>query len=459
MKTAEVLRAWDDPTYFAESPYFLGLKLFPKQAEVLKTFYESGKRELILIAGFKSGKSTLAAVIACYEAFRLLCLPDPAQHYGLQPGELIFIVTVAVSEEQGRDTIFQKVLSLIQRSEFFKSFRPKVYQTEIRFPSKNVAILCGTSSSASLVGRTVKAAIFDELSRFEESSSKRGAWNVYNSLKHMTFWCPDGKVVCISSPRHQSDIIMELYRQSLDHPQMVGFKFATWEFNPRISFDSLRPEMERDPVRFWTDFGAEPIESITPFITDDTLKVGNTPNLLRLFAEGVHVDFEPGTYALAGDPAVRRDAFGLALTRYEKDRFVVVGTYRFKPSLNQPINPVAVKDFIKEIVKRTRARVVFDTWQYPELQNEIRMLGVPVTNHVVGLEDYEYFRELCYLGKVELCRDNHAVQEFRQLRVINNKKIDHPPGGSKDVADAVVNSIWVLKQPAKQVSLGVVTTF
>jgi len=461
-RTLEVLRAVDDPVYFAESKYFLGIKLFPKQAEILRRVYKENIRELILVAGRRSGKTVLAAVFALYEAFKLLIKPDPAAYYGLIPGRPIFIVVVAVSEEQAHDTIYATILALLQRSPFFKSQHPKIYQNEIRFPSKNVIILCGHSSSSSLVGRDVKCCVFDELARFEQTTSKRGAWNVYNSLKQSTaIFKDEGKVICISSPMNETDIIMTLYEQAQSTPGMLGLRYATWEFNPHIKFEDLAAEMQRDPIAFWRDFGAQPMESIAPYIPEDILHFdAGIPNYLRMIHDGLTVQPEPGIYALAGDPALKHDSFGFALTRRDGDKFIVCGSLRFSPKkLGQrivTISPIEVKEFVMRVIDQIPVSVVvFDTWNYPELQQEISR-KVRVVNHIVRKDDYDYFKELCYRNKVVMCPDPVAKQEFVRLQVINSRRVDHPKGGSKDVADAIVNSIWALRSHKSKIPLGVV---
>jgi len=466
-KTVKILKALQDPVFFCEDPYFLGLKPFPKQAEVLRKFYEGNYTELVLIAGNRSGKTTLASIFASYEAFKLLIKPDPAAYYGLTPGSLIFIIVVATSEKQASDTIFREIFNRIARSPFFREFRPRFLNNEIIFPSKGIHILCGTSSSASLVGRNVKLAIFDELARFEESTSKRGAWNVYTSLKRSTAtFGSEGYCISISSIRHSSDIMMQLYQQAQTNPKMLALKYATWEFNPRISFEDLQYERQRDPATFWRDFGSVPFAGTMQYFSNpDVIPFDSSvPNNLELMAKGLTPTFDASaTYVLAGDPALKHDAFGLALIHEaEPEQYIVDGAYRFAPEKGVELSPIEIKNFILKVVHLAPVVVaVFDTWQFPELQEEIASTGVLVVNHIVRKEDYDRFKEACYRRTIKLCEYPWLRQEFRQLQIINAKKVDHPPGGSKDVADAVVNSLYGITEllPRRSYPLNVVTTF
>ena len=49
----EVLKAWNKPSYFLKSPYFLGINPYPKQAELFDKFYLGNYREMILVAGMR----------------------------------------------------------------------------------------------------------------------------------------------------------------------------------------------------------------------------------------------------------------------------------------------------------------------------------------------------------------------------------------------------------------------
>ena len=456
-RTYVILKALSDPVFFCEHPYFLGMKLFPKQAAILRQFYSGNYRELVLVAGMRSGKTVLASCFALYELFKLLILPDPAAHYGLAPGSLIFVVAVAVSEEQARDTIFHEIVSKIPRSPFFREFRPKIYANEVRFPSKNVVLLCGTSSSASIVGRNVKCAIFDELARFEESTSKRGAWQVYTSLKRGTAtFGKDGIVIVISSPRHTGDIVMQLYERSkrLDH--VLGLRYATWEFNPRISFEDLQDELKADPISFWRDFGAQPLSSLEVYFRNPEILPfdSSITNVLEALIHDVELETQY-PHVLAGDPALRHDAFGLATGFKAPDGTIIIdGMWRFSPEELGEINPIEVKDFIKRAARALNVEVcVFDTWNYPEAQTELRQMGLIVENHVVRKEDYDRFRELCYQKSIRMCDYEVARTEFENLRIVNARRIDHPVGGSKDVADAVVNCVWALTETVRKRTL------
>lgn len=107
----------------------------------------------------------------------------------------------------------------------------------------------------------------------------------------------------------------------------------------------------------------------------------------------------------------------------------------------------------------------YDGWQSTDSIQILKRKGVPVEELSVdrNLEPYTTMKDALYEGRwffypahgqtpettyQELCRmadagDASAVlqREMFQLEIVNGKKVDHPPNGSKDVADAACGSI------------------
>ena len=467
------LKAFNDPAEFLRNPYFLGIKPYPLQEKIFTSFY-TGKpkdydynqwlslpildrtklstpfKELIVVAGMRSGKTTLAASMACYSAFKTLVLPDPSKRFNLIPGSDIYIILVATGEEQASDTIFGKTKTLVRQSPFFQKYNPKIYDLEIRFPNKHLYMLAGTSSSSGMVGRDVIFMGFDELSKFEDSEGKRGAELVYTSLTKstMTFGF-EGKIVSITSPLFENDIGMRVLEKSTRLPSMLGYHLATWEMNPNLAEDSpeMIAERDKDPITFMRDFGAVPYSSYDRFYADDSILTVDTsmPNILDLVHK--NIDFIPpeeNRYFLTGDPALKHDSFGIALGHNDHGILEVDGLFRFTPT-KRDINPIEVKDFLVKVVKTFHVRhCTFDTWNYPETQQALQAEGCIVHDHIVTRDDHESVRRRFYEKKIHICNFPFVLDECKQLRIINVKRIDHIKGGSKDVIDSVANLDWTI---------------
>ena len=90
--------------------------------------------------------------------------------------------------------------------------------------------------------------------------------------------------------------------------------------------------------------------------------------------------------------------------------------------------------------------VVFDTWSFPETQEEIRRKGIPVMTHIVKKDEYDKVKELFYTEKIHVCNYPFVIDELKNLRIYRGKRVDHPPGGSKDTCDALANNVWAQQE-------------
>jgi len=51
---------------------------------------------------------------------------------------------------------------------------------------------------------------------------------------------------------------------------------------------------------------------------------------------------------------------------------------------------------------------------------------------------YDTLKSLVNTDRFDCVRHDHLLSEFKRLELVKGKKVDHPPKGSKDCADAVV---------------------
>ena len=443
--------------------------LYPMQENILTEFYDSGKpyTECVLVIGMRSGKTLLASVMAMYEAFQLLNLGKPNSYYGLPKGSEIFIFNVAVSEQQAKDTVFAQIKARMDASEWFQQQDVTEHHNEFIFKSGDgkIVIRCGHSNSASLAGKTAKCAIIDEIARFKETGGKSSAEIVYDTVRRSTrtFNTPahpsDGHLISISSPMYIDDYQMQLYRAGKDAPHCLTLQMPTWEFNPNITYEALIPEFERNPETAWRDYGAIPSSALEQYFKEHHKIDGATARDYEdpvFRTEDGELEWQwkgkPGAhYYLAGDPAVKNDCFGIALVHREDEFIINDWAWRFEP-VKQPgqikeIDARELKQFILEVSNRCRLEAaVFDTWMYPETIQELRDIIGAVEQHTVDKETYDNMKELIYEGKMQLADYKPLNEELKMLELVRGKRVDHPKRGSKDVADAVANAIWLERE-------------
>jgi hypothetical protein len=437
----------------------------------------------------RGSKTVTASIIETYEAFRLIQLKDPWRHFGLAPGQQIFIVNVATSESQGLDTIFAAVKSRINGSEWFVNQSPKEQFNEFHFKESHIIIRSEHSNSASLAGKTAKIVALDETARFKDNSGKASSQMVYDTLARSTkTFGKEGLVLSVSSPIFFNDFQMQLlktcgtiymvdnrkYADDYFHdlqqipgsnyyinpsglPQSLGYWLATWEMNPHITRESLEPEFLRNPEAAMRDFHAVPSTKIERYYRElarlDNLFDATIPNpiidipgkspasLLKPAFEG-----KSYRYSLAVDPAFTSDAMGIALSHVQDNKYHIDLAYRFTPTkAHGEIQSEEVQLLIAAILDRFRVtHFTSDTYQYPTVIQFVESKGVPFEQHFVKKAEHDKLKEAIYSNNVTTYTNDILLFELKNLELVKGEKVDHPRGGSKDVVDAVANSIAFL---------------
>lgn len=468
---------------FIENEEGLGFKLFPMQRLIVKAFYnlelteeekaeltklksegkttwEQGQKytELVLMIGMKGGKTELISAISCAEERELYKLGNPQKYYNLPEGKEIYIINVATEKDQAKDTIFASTEARIKHSNFYKQrdYKPSAYDYE--FPSTNVKLLSGHSNSSSIVGRTAKLVMFDELARFtEKKTGKSSGKRVYNSLtRSVAPFKNDSRIVSLSSTLHEHDMINVLYEQSGKIKTMLGFKLATWEINPNLPFDCdfLQTELEKSPEDFWRDYGVQPSKAVEKYIRD-RLKIDKSFLLGRKLglgnpfsSEGTLIDSFKGNpefnYYMHLDPAVNNCSFGMAIAYKHAGIVRVLLAYGIKAKGNKEIDFEELKELIGLILDRfpTMKKVTFDSYIAASLSQYIQKRGVLVEFLSVQKEEYDALKiEGLYAEKLAMYYNKVLDRELKQLDLENGKKVEHPSDGSKDVSDAVAGAV------------------
>jgi len=465
------IKAMSDALHFVEDPELLNAPwLWPKQKEVLREFYNKDKsyRDMILIWGMRAGKTVEASVISCFEAFKLINHGYPCRKYGFPIGTEIFIVNVATSDRQAKDTVFAHTKARINASPWFQKQKYVEHHNEFIFSVKDgkVIIRSEHSNSASLAGKTVICAVFDELARFKDTGGNTSAEIVYDTLsRSVRSFGNDGKRIIITSPMYQDDFAMRLYKQFKNSPRWLCRRWPTWEVNPTITFEDLEDEFAKNPETAWRDYGATPSSSLEVYFKEpakidavvDTSRINPIDEDKNTPAEQLgNFQGEKGVYyTLAGDPALKNDAFGLCLLHTDPKTHDIIADilHRFtaqntretddESDTAREINANFVKDFIFELNRRcTISMFATDTWMFPETIQAIRGAGIQVEQNHVTKREYDKLKELIYSLRIKLPQYPYVCEELKALEIARGQRVDHPKEGSKDVADALANAVW-----------------
>ncbi len=455
------LKAMTDPVYFWLHPKMGNYPIWESKQKILTQLYtyKDGRRqynELVFPAGMRSGKTMTAAFINLTETYKLLMLKDPQKFYNLGPNTEIGTANVANSREQAKDTVFKKVEEIICNSPYFMAQKPDHTAFQIKFP-KNITTKALGSNLGSAVGRTLKCFVADEIADYDDPE------DTYQKLSKSTGnfakWNENIKVM-IGSPDLEGDYFMTYYHRAVDEKweNTLALWLPTWELNPEMDKKTLEIERMKDPARFDRDYGAQPMSIRESLFNPELLKLAADKNKLirNLFVGMPNKDSREGfmpeldytmlqappdamDFMIMVDPSVKHDAFGLSVGyKSVNNEAKCIGSTILKAPKNEELHTEDIAELLKPIMESLDPRYyIYDVHLHSDLQLLAQRHGVAPYFHQLDLNDWMFTRNDLYNHILSVPYSDYLWTEFRQLLVVNGKKVDHPRSGSKDQADSV----------------------
>jgi hypothetical protein len=277
--------------------------------------WRSTHQETISQLGKGSGKDMVTSIAFARIAYLLLCLKDPAKYYGKPPGDSIAMLNVAINAKQAKNVFFRYLKSRISLCSWFDG-RWDATQDSITF-DKNIEAHSGHSEREAWEGYNFIIVVLDEIAGFateaqttsEGGSRDKTADAIYDMYKaSVSSRFPKyGKLVLLSFPRYKGDYIQKRYNEAVaekntiirehkfkihedmvdgvadnefsieweeDHiisytePGVYALKRPTWDVNPTMGIDDLKPDFLRNREDALSRFACMPPESVDAFFKD-----------------------------------------------------------------------------------------------------------------------------------------------------------------------------------------------
>ena len=133
-------------------------KLFPDNISTsVNNFIASGARGL--------GKSEIGITTGAYLMYRVMCMKNPLQYYGLKPTESIFFAFMNITKELSEEIGVSKFQNTIQKSPWFMSRGTMTQRNNNPYwvPPSPIVIIIGSQSSH-VIGKSIFWSLFDEIS-------------------------------------------------------------------------------------------------------------------------------------------------------------------------------------------------------------------------------------------------------------------------------------------------------
>lgn len=473
-------------TEFIDNPNYLGIGADIYQVirvegeKIWKGILSEQYTEGVALWGIGSGKSLLSEVLSCLFVHWLLCLENPHKYFKIAKDKPIVVMNMGTTATQAKNVIFSGIKTMIENSPFFKSFNPEVLATEIRFPQKNISIICGNSQETAPIGQNILFATLDEAAWYLDTNDKSVAENIYSVMRNriVSRFGNKGFMFVISAPRYVDDFITRLYEKAQTLTNMYWSSFKTWEVKDKekmssetFEFDAgngeiwivpidFRNSARENPEKFMRDFGARPSMVLEAFDRDSDI-IDRNCNIVRespvddkgRFKEWFKGDSRPRFIHI--DLALKKDACGFAMAttngtttiNEEKTWKVYIDLMmQIKAPTNGEIQFSEVRQIIYTLQDRgfNIKLVTFDGWQSADSIQilKARRIESEILSVDRDLGPYDTLKSLLHVGALDYYKFEPFQKEYKTLELIKGKKVDHPAEKGKDVSDAVAGATF-----------------
>jgi hypothetical protein len=201
---------------------------------------------------------------------------------------------------------------------------------------------------------------------------------------------------------------------------------------------------------------------LTPFVekSDVTLAADGMPQII----EDLLPDDREAMRFVHVDLASAVDRVGIVMVKYDGHtavenpqepnsfdllpKFVVEMAVSIKPDSLNHADPAEVRKWVMQLAthhKLNIEQVSYDGWQSKESLGLLRQAGIASAEISVDKKSdpYKTLRSAIYEGRILLPDSDLLRTELVSLEYLSKKdKVDHPPKGSKDVADALCGAVY-----------------
>jgi len=392
-------------------------------------------RELWAIIGRRGGKSRIAAALACFLA--------AFTKHRLAPGEVGMVLVLAASRDQAQ-TVFAYIKGFLSASSMLRREIANVTAAEVTLRN-GIVIAVHSNSFRTIRGRTLIAAIFDEVAFWRDEASATPDIEVYRAVLP-ALATTRGMLVGISSPYRKLGLLHQKHRDHFgaDGDEVLVVKGGTRQFNPTLSEQTIETQRQADPTGAAAEWDAEFRSDISTFLDDELVDAAvEYGRPLELSPRPFPAFYRAFTDAAGG---TGNDSYTLAIAHKEGEHYAVDLVRGTKGKFD----PAQVTKDYAELLKQYRiGSVTGDHYGAEWVAGAWRDAGIvyvpsDIPKSAIYLESLPLFTR----GLVRL--PDHA-KLLRELRLLERRthrggkdSVDHPRGGHDDHANAVCGVLRTL---------------
>ena len=440
-----------------------------------------------------SSKDFCSTVGCAYLIYKLLCLKDPAHYFGKVSGDAIDIINIAINAEQAKNVFFKGFCNRLKKAPWFQGkYIEKTNVIEFKKSITLYSGHSERESHEGLnliLAILDEISGFAQTNQSGNMNAKTGEaiYNAFRGAVDSRF--PDyGKVVLLSFPRYEGDFISTHYDRMIKTKETVtrrhtyviddekpetadnvfeiewdedfiteyvipnkilAVKAPSWEVNPSRSIEDYKESFLLNPNDAYQRFACKPHA-----IEDGLFRDSDALKERMLFRNPVDerhridVSWRPKDdtiYYIHADLAQKMDRAAVAVAHVEKwvnlgkimeqeqiAPIVVVDFVTWwEPQRNMPIDLGDVAEWIINLKRRgiRIGRATTDRWNSVDFQKQLNSIGIKSETLSVARREYDDLVLTVYDKRVILPYIELLLKELLQLKIINDKKVDHPSSG------------------------------
>lgn len=349
--------------------------------------------------GVVNHNTSLSAIFASYEVYRLLNLNNPQAYYGLPDGNRIQIISVATDKDQA-GILFNEVAGHLAKCDYFRPYQANNTQSQVNFRTpfdieKYGSVYRDNGKFASFNGKasvrlTFKGAtgkglrgagniviILDEFAHFLDNKGTASAEEIYKAVTPsaaafspkdpsnpmIPVGTKESRIICISSPLGKSGRFFELFDQAMHggkgSENMLAVQAPTWEINPTVPLQDLQQAYYADATAFAVEYGAQFSDQMAGWIErEEDLQACIEPGLRPLLRGRPRRPHQMGI-----DVGLVNDGTFICITHIEDGRIVLDYHEGWRAGEDwRETNPHLLGQYSMDYAKRLKdvARLDFD---------------------------------------------------------------------------------------------------
>jgi hypothetical protein len=395
-------------------------------------------KEVWISAGRRSAKSRKASVIACYLATIGAEVLGYWKH--LPPGETGTVLVMAVDRRQAQITL-EYAKALFREIPIFRALVARETADGLEL-TNGMALVVLANDFRSVRGRTLVAAILDEVSYWRNEFTRSPDLEVYRAVKPALATVKGSLLLGISSPYRRAGLLWSKYKKHWGKAgDVLIVKAPTAVLNPLIDKQIIEEALEDDPEAARAEWNAEFREDLSDYVRREVVEALVSPGVYERPPAG------GAKYTAFCDPSGgSSDSFTLGIARRVGECAELCCLRERRP----PFSPEGVVEEYVQVLKSYGLNTVTgDKYAGEWPREQFRKRGIHyMPSAKPKSEIYLECLPLLNGGRVDLLDDARLVNQIcgleRRTARGGKDSVDHAVHGSDDLANAALGACWLV---------------